>query len=139
MQSWIESDSKHLIALTFAEFILEVKQKWLPTDWEDELIQELIAPQGEREFYQWSVSVRKANNKLEAANSLQHIPVEHFRAHLVTHLNPALRLAYHASKKELDAIEDIEAWIHCIILLDLQLATHQKQIAMSMAQAAKNY
>lgn len=78
MQSWIKSDSDCLIKLTFAEFMLEVKQKWLLTDWEDELIQELIAPQGDRKFYPWSVSVHKANNKLESADLLQHIPREHF-------------------------------------------------------------
>ena len=90
MQSWIESDSDQLVKLTFAEFMLVIKQKWLPSDWEDELIQELIAPQGNREFYEWLVSIRKANNELEAASSLQHIPSEHFQAHLVAHLNPAL-------------------------------------------------
>jgi hypothetical protein len=127
-----------LTSLSFADFMLEVKRKWLPSDWEDELIQELIAPQGEREFYEWSVSIHKANNKLEAADSLQHIPATRFCAHLVAHLNPALRLAYHAAKKELDAIEDIEAWIHRIIILDVQLATHQKQISTSMAIAARN-
>jgi hypothetical protein len=47
MQSWIESDCDCLIGLSFAVFMLEVKHKWLPSDWEDELIQELIAPQGE--------------------------------------------------------------------------------------------
>ena len=138
MQSWIKSDSARLISLTFGNFMLEVKWKWLPSDWEDKLIQELIAPQGDQEFYEWSVSIRKANNKLEAADSLQHIPANHFHAHLIAHLNPALHLAYHATKKELDAIEDIEAWIHCIIILDIQLTTHQKQISTSMANAAKN-
>lgn len=138
MQSWIESDSARLISLSFADFMLEVKWKWLPSNWEDELIQELIAPQGDREFYEWSVSIRKANNELEAADSLQHIPAARFRAHLVTHLNPALHLAYHTAKKELDAIEDIEAWIHHIIILDVQLTMHQKQISTSMAMAAKN-
>jgi hypothetical protein len=90
MQSWIESDCDRLIGLSFAAFMLEVKRKWLPSDWKDELIQELIAPQGEREFYEGSISIRKANNELEAADSLQHIPASQFRAHLVAHLNPAL-------------------------------------------------
>jgi hypothetical protein len=137
MQLWIEADSARLISLSFADFMLEIKCKWLPSNWEDELIQKLIAPQEDREFYEWSVSIRKANNELESASSLQHIPTECFRAHLVAHLRPALCLAYHAGKKELDAIEDIESWIHHIMILDLQLTTHQKQISSSMAQAAK--
>jgi hypothetical protein len=137
MQSWIESDSNRLISLSFAEFMLEVKWKWLPTDWEDELIQELIAPQGDREFYEWSISICKVNNELEAADSLQHIPEQCYHAHLVAHLNPALCLAYCTSKKELDSIEDIEAWIHRIVILDVQRATHQKQISSSMAHTAK--
>jgi hypothetical protein len=74
MQSWIELDCDFLIGLSFAAFMLEVKRKWLPSDWEDELIQELITLQGEWEFYEWSISICKANNKLEAADSLQHIP-----------------------------------------------------------------
>jgi hypothetical protein len=136
MQLWIESDSTCLTGLSFRDFMLKIKCKWLPSDWEDELIQELIAPQGEREFYEWSVSIHKANNELEAAGSLQHIPTKCFCAHLVAHLKPALHLTYRAGKKELDAIEDIEAWIHRIMILDLQLAT-QQQISSSMAQAAK--
>jgi hypothetical protein len=83
MQSWIESDSMRLIGLTFGNFMLEVKRKWLSSDWEDKLIQELTAPQGDLEFYEWSVSIRKANNELEAADSLQHIPANRFHAHLV--------------------------------------------------------
>ncbi|KAF8235814.1 hypothetical protein L208DRAFT_1255123, partial [Tricholoma matsutake] len=138
MQSWIKSDSDRLIALSFSEFMLKVKCKWLPTDWEDELIQELITPQGDRDFYEWSISICKVNNELKAADSLQHIPDTQFPAHLITHLNPALCLAYCASKKELDAVADIEAWIHCIVILDVQCATHQKQIAMSMAHTTKN-
>jgi hypothetical protein len=137
MQLWIESDSACLTSLSFADFMLEIKRKWLPSDWEDELIQELITPQGGREFYEWSVSIYKANNELEAAGSLQHIPAECFRAHLVAHLKPALCLAYHTRKKELDAIEDIESWIHCIMILDLQLTTQQQHISSSMALAAK--
>jgi hypothetical protein len=137
MQSWIESDSARLISLSFSEFMLEIKCKWLPSDWEDELIQELIIPQGEQEFYEWSVSVCKANNELDAARSLQHIPDERFHVHLVAHLKPALHLAYRAGKKELDAIEDIELWIHCIMILDLQLTTQQQHISSSMAHAAK--
>lgn len=137
MQSWIESDSAHLTSLSFTEFMLEIKHKWLPSDWEDELIQELIAPQGERKFYEQSVSVHKANNELKAAESLQHTPAEHFHAHLVAHLKPVLHLAYRADKKELDAVDDIESWIHCIVILDLQLTMQQKQISSSMVQATK--
>jgi hypothetical protein len=137
MQSWIKSDCNRLIGLSFTMFMLEVKCKWLPSDWENKLIQELIAPQGEQEFYEWSISIRKANNELEDADSLQHIPTSRFCAHFVAHLNPALRLAYHTTKNELDAIKDIEVWIHRIIILDVQLMTHQKQITTSMNQAAK--
>jgi len=42
--------------MTVANFMLEVKCKWLLSNWEDKLIQELIAPQGECEFYEWSIS-----------------------------------------------------------------------------------
>jgi hypothetical protein len=52
MQSWVEADSAHLISLSFADFMLKIKHKWLLSDWEDKLIQELIAPQGDHEFYE---------------------------------------------------------------------------------------
>ena len=85
-------------------FELEFMQSWIESD-SDHLTQ------GDQEFYKWSVSICKANNELEATDSLQHIPHEHFHTHLIVHLNPALCLAYHASKKELDAVENIKAWI----------------------------
>ena len=66
-----------------------------------------------------------------------HSSTSPLNTHLVVHLKPALHLAYCATKKELNAIEDIKAWIHCIVILDLQLTMHQKQITSSMVQAMK--
>jgi len=42
VQSWINTDEAHLIALTFPEFLIALKKKFLPRSWEDKLIQDQI-------------------------------------------------------------------------------------------------
>jgi hypothetical protein len=38
VQSWVSADEARLISLTFPAFLVEVKKKFLPRSWEDELV-----------------------------------------------------------------------------------------------------
>ena len=74
VQSWIMAEEAHLIALTFPEFLLALKEKFLPHTWEDDLMQDQIIIQGSMNFLTWVNKICNANNKLKAANSPYHIP-----------------------------------------------------------------
>lgn len=42
--AWVEANHQRFVAMTFPEFITEFKAKWLPRDWQDELVDKVNAP-----------------------------------------------------------------------------------------------
>jgi len=119
VQSWINTDEAHLVALTFPEFLIAFKKKFLPCSWEDELIQDQIVAQNSTDFVTWVNNVRNANDELGAAKSLYHIPDNRFHLHLIPRLSDGMKRLYKAnngttpsaSKGTLDAITDFEEWM----------------------------
>jgi hypothetical protein len=70
VQSWVSANEDRLLALTFKEFMAEFKGKFLACSWEDELIQDQIAMQGNSVFLTWINTVRNANDELTAQGSV---------------------------------------------------------------------
>jgi hypothetical protein len=118
IQGWIYAEEARLIELMFAEFITELKKKFLLTSWEDKLVEEQISLQGEKNFLTWVAKVRNTNSKLQSAGSGYHIPTDKLRVHFVLRLGSALKLAYKAKRRDLDMIADLDEWIEHVQLLD---------------------
>ena len=53
VQSWVATDETCLSALEFPAFLVELKKKFLPRSWEDELVQDQISMQGSSNFLMW--------------------------------------------------------------------------------------
>jgi hypothetical protein len=118
VQSWIYVEEARLVTLTFTEFIMEIKKKFLPTSWEDKLVDKQIGLQGEDNFLTWVMKVRNANAELQAAQSGCHIANDKLCAHFIPRLSTALKLAYKTKCKELDTVKDLNEWIEQVQLLD---------------------
>jgi hypothetical protein len=58
IQGWIYAEEARLVELAFADFITELKKKFLPASWEDELVEEQISLQGEDNFLTWVAKIR---------------------------------------------------------------------------------
>ncbi|RDB23205.1 Transposon Tf2-9 polyprotein [Hypsizygus marmoreus] len=111
IQSWLESDLVRFCTLTFDAFMDELKKKWLPRDWEDAIVDKVIAVQGTTPFFQWVVDLRRCNSLLEGKTS--QISDTQLKAHIVARLDPALRSSYRFTDRQnvLTNMVDIEAWI----------------------------
>lgn len=122
VQAWITTHHDRLVALTFGEFFMEFKNKFLPANWKDNLIAMQITLQSSQAFLMWTEGVCKANTESSIAGSTYHIPKDKLHAHFVPHLSPALKTLYNANNTHgtLDAIMDLEAWIQHVHLLDLE-------------------
>lgn len=123
VQSWVNANHAHLIALSFSQFLLEFKKKFLPHNWQDDLITTQIRMQGLNPFLSWTKSICKANTKLGIAKSTYHIKEDRLCAHFVLRLSPELKLSYDAQNTHLnlDKIMDLDTWIEHVHLLDLEL------------------
>jgi hypothetical protein len=122
VQAWVMTHHDCLVGLGFVEFFTKFKNKFLPANWKDDLVAMQISMQSSQAFLTWTESVREANAELAIAGSDYHISEEKLRAHFVPRLSPALKASYNSNNTHgfLDAITDLEAWIQCVHLLDLE-------------------
>ena len=143
--NWTSNNEDTLKNGTFQEFVGKLKKKFLPHNWEDDLVQAQIATQGQTSFSKWVNDVRKANSELGAANSLYFIEENAFRCHVVPRLSPELRRSYDAhnvhvnngTQGSLDAIMDLEAWLERINILDQDIQARHAEIQALQAKSAK--
>jgi len=77
IQSWINVEEACLITLSFPDFLVALKRKFLPHSWEDELVQDA-------DFLTWVNNDWNANDELGTAQSNYHIPSECFHLHLIS-------------------------------------------------------
>lgn len=94
VQSWVIAEEATLLALSFTDFLVAFKKKFLPCTWEDDLVQEQISIQGNTSFLTWVNKVHNANNELKVANSPYHIPPDCFQLHLLPQLSDGLKHLY---------------------------------------------
>lgn len=111
VQAWVNTHHDRLIGLTFVEFIIEFKMKFLPANWKDDLVATQIAMQSMQAFLTWMEATHEANAELGIANLDYHIPEERLCAHFVPHLSPTLKTSYDANNTHgaLNSITDLEA------------------------------
>ncbi|KAF8235872.1 hypothetical protein L208DRAFT_1254475, partial [Tricholoma matsutake] len=133
VQAWIMTHHDHLIKLTFKVFITEFKNKFLPANWKDNLIATQITMQSSQAFLTWMEGVCEANAEIRL-----HIVEDKLRMDFIPCLSPALKASYDANNTHgtLDAITDLEAWIQCMHLLDLENQNKREEwlkITQSMA------
>ncbi|KAF8225990.1 hypothetical protein L208DRAFT_1304167, partial [Tricholoma matsutake] len=121
VQSWVNTHHDRLL-LTFSAFLLEFKKKFLPENWQDDLVATQISVQSSQSFLAWMEAVHEANSELGIAGSDYHIAEEKLRSHFVPHLSTTLKASYDANNTHgtLDAIVDLEAWIQRVHLLDIE-------------------
>jgi hypothetical protein len=96
IQSWINANLACLIALTFSQFILEFKKKFLPCNWQNDLVAIQISMQGMKGILTWTEAIHEANGELGIAKSTYHIKEDKLWAHFIPRLSPGLKLFYDA-------------------------------------------
>ena len=146
VQSWVSADEARLISLTFPAFLVELKKKFLPRSWEDELVQDQITMQGSTNFLTWVNTVQNANDEPRAAGSAYHIDNNHFRCHLIPRLSNGLKRLYKANngmapgatQGTLDAITDLDDWLERIQLLEQDLQATRGAAWVAKATKAGN-
>jgi hypothetical protein len=140
IQSWVNTNLACLTALTFSQFILEFKKKFLPCNWQDDLVAIQISMQGTKGFLAWTKAICEANGELGITKSTYHIEEDKLQAHFIPRLSPGLKLSYdtHNTHDDLDKISDLDAWLKRVDLLDQELDNKRVEwvkIAIEAGQA----
>ncbi|KAI5999101.1 hypothetical protein EDD15DRAFT_2160856, partial [Pisolithus albus] len=62
IQDWYSNNGDHLMALSFTEFMTEVRKYWLPSDWAATVRQKMLSStQGTKAFHLWAVEIESLN------------------------------------------------------------------------------
>ncbi|KAG2752641.1 hypothetical protein P692DRAFT_20724843 [Suillus brevipes Sb2] len=69
IQDWYVTNRERIDKLTFAEYMSEVRDYWLPSGWSDIVRRKMLAStQGQRAFNEWAVDVQRQNSTLHLVN-----------------------------------------------------------------------
>ncbi|KAG1801985.1 uncharacterized protein BJ212DRAFT_1487467 [Suillus subaureus] len=108
VQEWYLNDQEHLDALTFREYMAEVRAYWLPSDWADITWQKLLSStQGNKPFNEWAVEVQGLNALLHDTPS--YLTELNLCYHLEAHMHTDLRTKYHS--EDILAINEFHPWL----------------------------
>ncbi|KAG2144235.1 hypothetical protein DEU56DRAFT_910589 [Suillus clintonianus] len=114
IQDWYLNDQDRLNALSFTDYIKEVRSYWLPADWADAVRQKMLSStQGSKPFNEWAVEVQSKNTLLRDTPS--HLNDTNLQYHLESHMHPDLTAEY---RTEQITEKDLRKWIEKVRLLD---------------------
>lgn len=115
IQDWYSNNGDHLMSLSFAEFMTEVRKYWLPSDWAATVRQKMLSStQGTKAFHLWAVEVESLNVLLRGSES--YLSEVHLRFHLESHMNSDLAAEYRMTI--LSKETDFRVWLDMVRLLD---------------------
>jgi hypothetical protein len=70
VQDWYQNNQEVFDAMTFKNFMSEVRTYWLPTDWSDTVRRRMLASvQGQRPFGEWAIDIQSQNTLLRGTPS----------------------------------------------------------------------
>jgi hypothetical protein len=136
IQTWVYTEEDQLAGLDFNAFIVELKKKFLPRTWEQTLVRDQVALQGESTFVAWVDRVIAANTELGGTASAYYIEPDKLHLHLIPRMRPALERAYHANNPKpnatattgiLDTIADFADWKEHVNILDIELTEKNEE------------
>ncbi|KAG0708042.1 hypothetical protein DFH29DRAFT_791206, partial [Suillus ampliporus] len=114
IQDWYINDRERIDKLTFAEYMAEVRDYWLPSGWSDIVRRKMLSStQGQRPFNEWAVDIQSQNTLLRGTTS--HLAEDNIRYHLESHMNSELAADYHAENV---TETELRKWIEKVRLLD---------------------
>ncbi|RDB23373.1 hypothetical protein Hypma_009410 [Hypsizygus marmoreus] len=118
VQDWLEADFDKFAALTFPNFATEFMKKWLPTYWEDDIINRVIRMQDNRPFWTWVIDVKKCN--LLLVNKPLHVAANTMKAHLTARFDTSLRNAYRSADNfdAMEAMPIFDTWVDEVRKID---------------------
>ncbi|KAG1804740.1 uncharacterized protein HD556DRAFT_1226393, partial [Suillus plorans] len=137
VQDWYLNNQEEFDALSFKDYLGEVRDYWLPTDWSDSVRRKMLASvQGQRPFSEWAVDIQSQNTLLR--DTASHLDDVNLLYHLESHMNPELAGDYYA---ENIAETELRKWIEKVRLLDekrLRYLARQKEAVETALRAERN-
>ncbi|KDR78151.1 hypothetical protein GALMADRAFT_46851, partial [Galerina marginata CBS 339.88] len=135
INTYVRNNKARLNGLTFDTFMAELREVFLPTDWDQEVLQKILNSRmaTDASFFDWSTSIISANNLLVGRS----VMLSEIRIHeqLFHNMSEDLREKLKESPAELTAINalSLQKWLNAISETDLRMVKATKRNAKRLA------
>ena len=137
VNDWISVNRDRFTELTFAEFMVEFRARWLPHDWEQNVRSKILSarlyPKKQR-FEEWAASIQSLNVSLRGTAS--HLDDSRIRLQLEAGLDEELQISARDAKAHEE--ESLHPWISKIKDLDNRRIIQRKRVAEAVEEAMKS-
>ena len=137
MRPWLRSNHARLCALSFDDFVMEIKRKWLKSDWKDDLVKRVKNDQPSGvDLLDWVTKLIEANESI----GLEHpefVDDRRFKSHVEARMSDKLRREYcyrDGEQKTLSGMDDTELWINTIREIEDHLSSERKRWISALVQ-----
>ncbi|KAG2078260.1 hypothetical protein BDR04DRAFT_1088024 [Suillus decipiens] len=136
IQNWYLTNKEEIDALSFREYMIEIRSTWLPLGWEGILRRKMLSStQGQCPFQQWAIDVQRQNILLRGTPS--HLADINILFHLESRMNVDLAADYDAGNI---AKDDLHKWIKSVCILEkkhLRYLARQKEAVEAALRAER--
>ena len=124
IRDWISCKRKHLVTLSYVEFMSELHENYLPPDWKDSVRAQILAMQMHKniKFWDWCQEMHMLNIILHGMDS--HLDDMALRNQLEASLEPGLRT--YCSHKKLNKVTNLKKWVQAVKEADEMLHDNRK-------------
>ncbi|CAA7264090.1 unnamed protein product [Cyclocybe aegerita] len=125
IRDWIASDRERLLGLTYDAFMKELRANYLPTDWIENVCNEILGNRQQKNepFWAWTQKMKAVNILLRGTTS--HFNDDQLRQQLEGLMDAELRKA--AARKGINAKTTLKDWIEAVKNLDEEYAYDRKR------------
>ena len=125
VNNWISVNRSRLRTLTFEEFMVEFRQRWLPRNWEEDVAMRILSSRldpKQMTVEEWAAQLQTWNVALRGTDS--HIDDDQMRRQLDANLDTELHKK--TRNEKVTAIRDLLPWIQKVAEIDDLRQTEQK-------------
>ena len=136
VNDWISINRERFTTLTFPEFMVEFRARWLPHDWEQSVCSKILSARlypKKQKFEEWASYIQSLNVSLRGTPS--HLDDNRIRLQLEAGLDEELQTAARDAKAHDE--ESLHPWISKIKDLDNRRIVQRKRVAEQVEEAMK--
>ena len=115
LQDWYLTEQEEIDELSFADYMSQLREKWLEADWQSKVQNRLLGtPQGVQNFYEWVIKLQSVNALLRDDPS--HLSLQQLRYQIEAMMND--NLWANCLHENVNDEEDFHAWLQLVKHLD---------------------
>ena len=137
VNDWISVNRDQFTTLSFPDFMIEFRARWLPHDWEQTVRSKILSARlypKKQKFEDWASSIQSLNVSLRGTNS--HLDDDRIRLQLEAGLDEDLQQAARDSNTHDE--QSLHPWIAKIKELDNKRIIQRKRVAEAVEEAMKS-